>query len=127
MNVYDAGDYNNGSYWGYLRYMIQPLGDAENQYDNFDWAEGGYDSNPQVGKYPDGPVLQDINGKFYKSKWYRAVVPLSKFNCYAGKDFSAIKSVGLNQFRIQSINQSTTSGKLDVKFDNIRVIYIPKK
>lgn len=127
MNVYDAGDYNNGSYWGYLRYVIQPLGDAENQYDNFEWPDGGAASNPQVGKYPDGPVLQDINGKFYKKKWYRAVVPLSKFNCYAGKDFSAIKSVGLNQFRIQSINQSTTSGKLDVKFDNIRVIYIPKK
>ena len=127
MNVYDAGDYNNGSYWGYLRYLIQPLGDAENQYDNFGWPDGGYDANPQVGKFPDGPVLQDINGKFYKKKWYRAVVPLSKFNCYAGKDFSAIKSVGLNQFRIQSINQSTTSGKLDVKFDNIRVIYIPKK
>ncbi len=60
MNVYDAGDYNNGSYWGYLRYLIQPLGDAENQYDNFEWPDGGYDSNPQVGKYPDGPVLQDI-------------------------------------------------------------------
>ncbi len=127
MNVYDAGDYNNGTFWGYLRYMIQPLGDAENQYDNFDWAEGGYDSNPQVGKYPDGPVLQDINGKNYKNKWYRAIVPLSKFGCYAGKSFSDIKTTGLNQFRIQSINQSTTSGKIDVKFDNIRVIYIPKK
>ena len=127
MNVYDASDYNNGSFWGYLRYVIQPLGDAENQYDNFDWAEGGCDSNPQVGLYPDGPVLQDINGKNYKNKWYRAIVPLSKFGCYAGKDFSAIKSTGLNQFRIQSINQSTTFGKVDVKFDNIRVIYIPKK
>lgn len=127
MNVFDAGDYNNGSFWGYLRYMIQPLGDAENQYDNFDWAEGGYDSNPQVGKYPDGPVLQDINGKNYKNKWYRAIVPLSKFGCYAGKSFSDIKTTGLNQFRIQSINQSTTSGKIDVKFDNIRVIYIPSK
>ncbi len=123
MNVYDAGDYNNGSFWGYLRYMIQPLGDAENQYDNFEWAD--YDS--QTGKYPDGPVLQDINGKYYKNQWYRAVVPLSKFACYAGKSFSDIKTVGLNQFRIQSINQSTTSGKIDVKLDNIRVIYIPKK
>lgn len=127
MNVYDAGDYNNGAFWGYLRYMIQPLGDVENQYDNFGWAEGGYDSNPQVGKYPDGPVLQDINGKNYKNKWYRAVVPLGKFGCYAGKSFSDIKTTGLNQFRIQSINQSTTSGKIDVKLDNIRVIYIPSK
>lgn len=93
----------------------------------FEWPDGGYDSNPQVGKYPDGPVLQDINGKFYKNKWYRAVVPLSKFACYEGKTISEIKTIGLNQFRIQSINQSTTSGKLDVKFDNIRVIYIPKK
>lgn len=127
MNVYDAGDYNNGAFWGYLRYLIQPFGDAENQYDNFDWAEGGYDSNPQVGDYPDGPVLQDINGKNHKNQWYRAIVPLSKFACYAGKDIAGIKAAGLNQFRIQSINQSTTSGKIDVKFDNIRVIYIPKK
>ncbi len=123
MNVYDAGDYNNGSFWGYLRYMIQPFGDAENQYDNFAWED--YDT--QLGSFPDGPVLQDINGKNHKNKWYRAVVPLSKFACYAGKTMADIRTTGLNQFRIQSVNQSITSGKIDVKFDNIRVIYIPSK
>ncbi len=123
MNVYDASDYNNGSFWGYLRYMIQPLGDAEIQYDNFGWK----DYSEGIGNFPDGPVLQDVNGKNYKNKWYRAIVPLSKFSCYTGKSFSDIKTTGLNQFRIQSINQSTSSGKIDVKFDNIRVIYIPKK
>ena len=55
------------------------------------------------------------------------MLPLSKFACYKGLKYSEIKTVGLNQFRIQSINQSTTRGKVDVKLDNVRVIYIPKK
>lgn len=130
MNVYDEGDFNNGSFWGYLRYEILD-NDGDNTiwsaYNNFDWAEGGYDSNPQVGKYPDGPVLQDINGKNYKGKWYRAVVPLSKFDMFDGMTFSEMKTYGIPQFRIQLINQSTTTGSVNVKFDNIRVIYIPKK
>lgn len=122
MEVYDANsDYNNGTFWGYVRYMIQPKGDAENTYDNFK----GDDYATQLGKFPDGPVLQDISGVNHKNKWYRAIVPLSKFACYTGKTLSDIKTIGLDQFRIQSINQATFAGKIDVKFDNIRVIYIP--
>ena len=124
MEVYNNGsDYNNGSFLGYIRYMIQPFGDAENQYDNFFWDD--YDA--QLGSFPDGPVLQDINGQAPVGKWYRHVVPLSRFACYAGKSYSDIVATGLNQFRIQSINQSITRGKIDVKFDNVRVIYIPSK
>ena len=123
INVYNNGsDYNNGAFWGYLRYMIQPLDDAENQYDNFEWVD--YDT--QVGGFPDGAVLQDINGQAPVGRWYRHVLPLSRFECYKGKTYAEIKATGLNQFRIQSINQSTTRGKIDVKFDNARVIYIPK-
>lgn len=134
MNVYDEGDFNNGKYWGYIRYAILDIKkDADDnyiqlaQYDNFDWAEGGYDSNPQVGKYPDGPMLQDINGKNYKKTWYRAIVPMSKFECYAGKTKAEMAQIGIPQFRIQLVNQSTTEGTVNVKFDNIRVIYIPSK
>ena len=138
MNVYDEGDFNNGQYWGYLRYAILDIKQQLNasgeleyiplaQYDNFDWAEGGYDASPQVGKYPDGPVLQDINGKYHKHQWYRAIVPMSKFACYAGKTKAEMAQIGIPQFRIQLINQSTTTGTVNVKFDNIRVIYIPSK
>ena len=124
MEVYnDNSDYNNGAFLGYVRYMIQPLGDAENQYDNFEWED--YDA--QVGNFPDGAVLQDINGQAPVGRWYRHVLPLSRFACYQGKSYSDIVATGLNQFRIQSINQSTTRGKIDVKFDNVRVIYIPNK
>jgi len=28
---------------------------------------------------------------------------------------------------LQSINQGTPSGKINVKFDNVRVIYLPSK
>jgi hypothetical protein len=119
--VYDNNsDYNNGKFFGYLRYMIQPAGDAENVYDNFAFANG-------TGTFPDGPVLQDINGENHKGKWYRTQVPLSKFACYKGKTFAEIKNIGLNQFRIQSINQDTAPGKIDIRIDNVRVIYIPKK
>ena len=124
VNVYnDNSAYNNGSFWGYLRYMIQPLGDAENTYDNFAWAD--YDT--QTGSFPGGPVLSDINGQAPTGKWYRHVLPLSRFACYAGKSLADVVATGLNQFRIQSINQSTSRGKIDVKFDNVRVIYIPSK
>ena len=122
VNVYSESDYNNGSFWGYIRYMFQPIGDAENQYDNFAWDD--YDT--QTGSFPDGAVLQDVNGQAPTGRWYRHVLPLSRFGCYQGKTYAEIKTTGLNQFRIQSINQSTTRGKVDVKFDNARIIYIPK-
>lgn len=124
MEVFNnESDYNNGSFFGYVRYMIQPIGDAENQYDlQLDWAS--YDD--QIPLF-DGVVLGDIDGQAPVGRWYRHVLPLSKFGCYKGKTYSEIVATGLNQFRLQSINQSTTRGKIDVKFDNVRVIYIPKK
>ena len=119
----DYSDYNNGVFNGYIRYMIQPLGDAENVYDNgFEWV----DYNEQIGAFA-APVLADVNGEAPVGYWYRHVLPLSKFECYAGKSYAEIVTTGLNQFRLQSINQGTPSGKIDVKFDNVRVIYIPSK
>ena len=123
MNTYSESDYNNGTFGGYIRYMIQPIGDAENEYNNhIGWLN--YDE--QLVEF-EGTILGDINGQAPTGKWYRHVLPLSKFACYKGLKYSEIKTVGLNQFRIQSINQSTTRGKVDVKLDNVRVIYIPKK
>lgn len=121
--VYDnESDFNNGTYWGYIRYVIEALGISEIVYDNFAWE----DYNAGIGSFPDGPVLQDINGNAYKNKWYRAVVPLEKFGCYAGKTYADIVATGLNKFRIQSINQANVKGKIDIKIDNVRVIYLPK-
>ena len=122
VNVFSESDYNNGSFWGYIRYMFQPIGDAENQYD-IQVAWESYED--QIAQF-EGTVLGDVNGQAPTGRWYRHVLPLSKFNCYKGKTYAEIKNVGLNQFRLQSINQSTTRGKVDVKFDNARVIYIPK-
>ena len=122
VNVFSESDYNNGQFWGYIRYMFQPIGDAENQYD----IHTGWESyEDQIATF-DGTVLGDINGQAPTGKWYRHVLPLSKFACYSGKSYAEIQTTGLNQFRLQSINQSTTRGKVDVKFDNARIIYIPK-
>lgn len=124
INVYnDGSDYNNGVFTGYVRYMFQPIGDSENQYDNgFAWVS--YDE--QTASFA-RPVLADINDEAPVGKWYRHVLPLSSFNCYWGKTYAEIKTIGLNQFRLQSLNQGTPSGKINVKFDNARVIYIPSK
>ena len=124
INVYnDGSDFNNGAFTGYIRYMFQPIGDAENQYDNgFAWG----DPYPEVWTF-DRPVLADINNEAPVGRWYRHVLPLSVFGCYAGKSYSEIVTTGLNQFRLQYINQGTPSGKINVKFDNARVIYIPSK
>lgn len=123
VNVLNNSDYNNGSFFGYIRYMFQPIGDVENIYDNhIGWVN--YDE--QIAQF-EQPVLADVNGQTPTGKWYRHVLPLSKFACYKGLKYSEIKTVGLNQFRFQSINQSTTRGRIDVKFDNCRIIYIPKK
>ena len=114
-------DYNNGTFSGYLRYMIQPLGDEENQFDNFEWLD--YGAQTFTNYYP---VLADINGDAPVDKWYRHVLPLSCFPCYQGKSYADIVTTGLNQFRIQSINQGTSRGRIDVCLDNIRIFYKKK-
>ena len=130
VEVKNYSDYNNGSFWGYLRYWLpnktesdtDPVADV-NQYDNgFAWED--YDA--QVGMF-DQPVLADINGNTPVGQWYRHVLPLSKFGKFAGKTYKDVVNDGIHQFRIQSINQSTSRGKIDVSFDNVRIIYVPKQ
>ncbi len=122
-NIYDNNSaFNNGQFAGYLQYMIQPLDDSENYYDSgFYWSD--YDNEEfSFDLYP----LSDINGHNPKGEWYRACVSLDNFDCYTGKTFSEIVAVGLNQFRIMNYNQGWTyKGDIDIKIDNVRVIYIP--
>ena len=122
MEVYNNhSDYNNGVFSGYLRYMIQPIDDKENQFDNFNWTQ--YDAGLFENYYP---ILGDVNGETPVGKWYRHVLPLSEFPCYKGLSYADIVSVGLNQFRIQSINQGTARGFIDVCIDNVRIFYKKK-
>lgn len=126
----DNSDYNSGAFWGYLRYWLPSVAESgkdpvagTNQYDNgFAWED--YDT--QVGMF-ERPVLADFFNQAPVGMWYRHVLPLSKFGKFAGKTYQDVVADGIHQFRIQSINQSTTRGKIDVKFDNVRIIYIPKK
>lgn len=139
MNVFNNGsDYNNGKFTGFLRYFLQydnedPVtpkddsgndnpADKVNTYDNgFRWDD--YDAGTFLF---DRPVLADIEGKTYDDVWYRHVVPLSSFLKYKGHDYKFVYENGINQFRIQSINQGTSSGTIDFMIDNVRIIYIPK-
>ena len=125
---------NNGVYTGYLRYFLQydsedpvpefndsgvanPL-ETVNQYDTFRWTDysAGTFSN-------DRPVLADINDDAPVGKWYRAVVPLSKFGKYRGKTYQFVVENGINQFRIQYMNQGIVRGDIDVYIDNVRIFY----
>lgn len=118
-------DYNaaEGGFMGYIRYMIQPSDDSENQYDNgYTWAENLYDELALF----DRPILADIDGRTPQRQWYRHVLPLSSFDCYKGKTYADIVATGLNQFRLQSINQGTKTGKIDVCLDNVRLYYHKK-
>ena len=123
VEVYNNGsDYNNGTFMGYVRYMIQPLGDSENIYDNgFEWEDYG----AGIGQFAN-PVLVDVNGETPVGRWYRHMMPLSNFGCYAGKTYADIVTTGLNQFRLQSINQGSVQGMIDVCFDNVRIFYKKK-
>lgn len=128
--VLSNSDYNNGTFWGYLRYWLpnkaesgaDPV-DGVNMYQNgFEWED--YDA--QIGKF-ERPVLADIDGNAPTGRWYRHVLPLSCFGKYAGKTYADVVADGIHQFRIQSINQSTSRGKIDVSMDNVRIIYVPKQ
>lgn len=124
MEVYDNGSsYNNGDWMGYLRYTVWPVGldtgDARNQWDNgFAWVN--YDEG--IGSFT-YPVLADIDGQTWQQQWYRHVVPLSVFPCYKGLIYADVMALGLENFRIQSINQGSKVGKIDVCFDNVRLYY----
>lgn len=129
-NVLSHSDFNNGSYWGYLRLWLpnktesgtDPVSGVNMYEYGFDWED--YDA--QIGKF-ERPVLCDINGQAPTGIWYRHALPLSVFSKFAGKTYADVVADGIHQFRIQSTNQSTSRGKVDVSIDNVRIIYVPKK
>ena len=138
MEVYNnESDYNNGVFTGYLRYFLQYLEEdpvpekddsgnpnppeTVNQYDSFYWVN--YDTKTFANTTT---ILGDINGEAPIGKWYRHVLPLSVFGKYKGKTYQDVVENGINQFRIQSINQHTTRGYIDVYIDNVRIFYKKK-
>ena len=138
MEVFNnESNFNDGVFTGYLRYFLQydsedPVSENDdsgnpnpvetvNQYDTFNWLDYG------AGTFShDRPVLADINDEAPVGKWYRHVVPLSKFGKYRGKDYRFVVENGINQFRIQFINQGTARGNVDVYVDNVRIFYKKK-
>ncbi|MGM9699445.1 MAG: glycan-binding surface protein [Prevotella sp.] len=112
--VYDAGDFNLDDYKGYLRIATTTV--------NSDGWDSYHDGNLDDGV----PVNADINGQFHKNKWYRAVIPLSSFNNYRGLTLTQIQEKGLFMILFQANSFGSKSGRLDMKMDNLRVIYIAK-
>lgn len=131
MEVYNNNsDYNNdgSGFSGFLRYVLFPNGadtGAEDQtqwtFDNFSWTD--YNAGLWANTYP---VLGDINDDAPTGKWYRHVLSLRNFPVFSGLTYADIKNIGIENIRIQSINQGTKPGKIDFCLDNIRIIYIKK-
>lgn len=67
-------------------------------------------------------VLMDSNGNCPLNQWYRAVLPFSKFDAFKGKTYKDIVESGWKQLRLMDHNYAGTPMKLNVCFDNIRVI-----
>lgn len=119
MEVYDNNsDFNNGTFSGYIKYDVQPVGGSDNDYHTFSWVD--YDAGTFSFSQP---VLADINGENAKGKWYRHVVKLSNFSCFSGMKYSDIVAAGISQFRLMEYNQGAAKGNVDVMFDNIRLYY----
>ena len=53
-------------------------------------------------------------------------MPLSNIPCFTGLSYAEIVTAGINQFRLQSINQGTAKGAIDVCIDNVRIFYKKK-
>lgn len=125
-NVYDNNsDFNSDTFSGMIRYLIQPIGDKE--YYCFIGGNGVEWSGVEKPWTFTHPVLADINDRNPKGKWYRAVVSLDNFGCFKGLTYADIVKQGINQFRLMECNEGKNKGKIDIKVDNVRVIYIPSK
>lgn len=125
-NVYDNNsDFNSDTFSGMIRYLIQPIGDKEYYY--FIGGNGVEWSGVEKPWTFTHPVLADINDRNPKGKWYRAVVSLDNFGCFKGLTYADIVKQGINQFRLMECNEGKNKGKIDIKVDNVRVIYIPSK
>ena len=129
--VYDNNsDYNQGgdAFQGYLRYEfwfgnnINEGANPDVNYNNFEWDDYG----AQTFINPDGPVLQDINGKAHTGKWYRHAIPLSTMPEFRGLTYQQVYENGIGIVRIMSYTQGTKSGNVDIYIDNIRLIYVKK-
>uniref|UniRef100_A0AB33JDT6 Surface glycan-binding protein B xyloglucan binding domain-containing protein n=1 Tax=Prevotella sp. GTC17262 TaxID=3236797 RepID=A0AB33JDT6_9BACT len=126
-NVFDNNSaFNSTTFSGMIRYMIEKIGGGESYWGGpedggFKWIvyNESWEFTP--------PVLADVNGEAHKGKWYRVVIPLDNFACFKGMDYANIVKTGINQFRFMEFNGGANKGHVDVKIDNVRVIYIPSK
>lgn len=126
MEVYNINcDYDRvENYAGYLRYMMQPLDGAECDWNNQkDSPDNWIDYEAGIANFKE-LRLADIDGVAPTGKWYRHVMSLSHFTCYAGLTYADIKNLGVKRIRIMQINPGNTRGTVDFCLDNVRLIYV---
>lgn len=111
MEVYNNGCTFNNDF--HVHYLLQGnMGDTE--FVNWDWGTSSYIQ----------PVLSDINGEQPQRGWYRSLIPMSKFGTFQGKTYEDIVNAGIKQVRLMDHNYTGNQIKLDIYFDNIRIIKV---
>lgn len=116
MEVWDNNTDFGGAMYPFLNYEIFTIGDANTYtFSNFIQDEVEYIEKP----------LRAIDNTQPKEQWYRHVLPLSRFNGWAGKTYADVVADGINQIRLMHMNWTGTPSSIDIMFDNVRIIYIP--
>ncbi|MDR0865485.1 MAG: hypothetical protein LBO74_11215 [Candidatus Symbiothrix sp.] len=115
MEVYNANPFlSDGT--SFMRYELQALGnDALITYDN----ERVYGTDGSTLGLKD-LVLPDIDDNQPLNQWYRAVLPISKFNKFA--TYQDLVNANINRIRLQDINQGGVHQTWYVCVDNVRLI-----
>ncbi len=133
-NCYDNNSsFNDGAFSGIVKYFLETKGKiADASRYEYDGGQSWIDYDASLAQWDINP-LSDIDGNNPKGRWYRVVVPINKFhfsgnedNCaFADMTWADVCSIGICGFRLQGFNSGTSKGTVDVKFDNVRIIYIP--
>ncbi len=101
----------------YIRYYMVLGNGTSYEYDNFSWKN--YDI--QAGQY-NSPVLGSIDKEQPIDTWYRHCISFAELGM-AGMTYADLKNNGLDEIRMQIINQSTKAMNIDFYIDNLRIYY----
>ncbi len=129
----DNSSFNDGAFSGIVKYFFETQGKiADASRYEYDGGQSWIDYDASLAQWDINP-LSDINGNNPKGRWYRVVVPINKFhfsgnedNCIFGDmTWADVCNIGISGFRLQGYNSGTSKGTVNVKFDNVRIIYLP--
>lgn len=101
----------------HIHYFIQTANSGDGEFVNWSWDTNGYLE----------PVLASADDETPLGQWYRAAIPMSHVNIFKGKTYQDIVDAGITNIRMMEVNYTNTPLKLNLYFDNIRLVTISPK